>query len=367
MKVALVYDRVTKFGGAERVLLALHQIWPDAPLYTAIYDQKKAPWAKAFTVIPSFLNKCSLIRRHHEWFANLMPFAFESFNFDKFDLIISVTSAEAKGIITKPHQLHINYLLTPTRYLWSHRHHYQQQGIIKYIRQPFMNALAKWDLIAATRPDKIIAISKIVANRCKEFYHRQVDEIIYPPVNTATFNIAEKPTDNGYFLIVSRLVSYKRVDLAIKACNQTGDTLIVVGSGSELSHLKHQANSNVVFKTNLSDPELAKLYQGAKALLFPQEEDFGIVAVEAQAAGIPVIAYQGGAAPEIVIPNQTGLLIKHQTTKDLVEAIQLLKSMTWYDKKIKEHANQFDQRVFEEKFRKYVETAWKQHQNACAQ
>lgn len=367
MKVALVYDRVNKIGGAERVLTALHQLWPDAPLYTAIYNQKTAAWSKPIKVIPSFLNRLPLIVSHHEWFANLMPYAFESFDFSGFDVIISVTSAEAKGILTKPHQLHICYMLTPTRYLWSHRSDHQGTGLMKTIRQPFMDSLSRWDLVAASRPDKIVPISHAVAARCRLYYHRDPDPVIYPPVDTARFASHPKTCFDpqpGYFLVVSRLVPYKKVDLAIKACNQTGARLTVVGTGVEEKYLKNIASPNITFKGQVSDSELSCLYHHAAALLFPQEEEFGIVALEAQAAGLPVVAYSGGSGKEVVVDGQTGILFHRQSVSALIEAMATLKTHTWYDKTIKAHAAGFEQQIFMRQFKQFVEASWKQHQQS---
>lgn len=363
-RIAFVYDRVNKWGGAERVLLALHEIWPDAPLYTAVYNPQTATWAKPINVIASNLNRLQLIKTHHEWFASLMPYAFESFNFSAYDIVISITSAEAKGIITKPNQLHLCYLLTPTRYLWSHRHEYQGKGLLRTIRKPFMNSLARWDLVAASRPDNYIAISQVVAKRCQTYYHRQCNHVIYPPVEVTTFgnhpSSCLKP-EPGYFLIVSRLVPYKQVDLAIKACNQTGDRLIVVGTGSELTRLKKLAGPTITFTGHISDSELACYYHHAKALLFPQEEEFGIVALEAQSAGLPVIAYKKGSASEIIKPGETGILFDTQTESSLITAIHTFKSHTWYDKTIRAHARQFDRIRFIRQFKQTVEDLWQHH------
>jgi glycosyltransferase involved in cell wall biosynthesis len=363
-RIAFVYDRVNKWGGAERVLLALHEIWPDAPLYTAVYNPQTSAWAKPFKVIASGLNRLPFITTHHEWFAPLMPYAFESFDFSAYDIVISITSAEAKGIITKPNQLHLCYLLTPTRYLWSHRHEYQGKGLLRAIRKPFMDRLARWDLVAASRPDNYIAISEAVAKRCQTFYQRQCNQVIYPPVEVAKFR--DHPSDclkpePGYFLIVSRLVPYKQVDLAIKACNQTGDRLIIVGSGSESKRLKRLAGPTITFTGPISDEKLACYYHHAKALLFPQEEEFGIVALEAQSAGLPVIAYKKGSALEIIKPGETGILFDAQTPASLIAAIHSFKSHTWYDKTIKAHARQFDRIHFMRQFKQTVEDVWQQH------
>jgi hypothetical protein len=181
MKVAIVYDRVNKWGGAERVLLTLHEMFPEAPLYTSVYDPKGAHWAKAFPKIyTSFLQKFFLAKSNHEFYALLLPMAFESFNFDKYDLVISVTSEAAKGIITKPGTRHICYCLTPTRYLWSGYEEYFENRILRFVTKPFVNYLRKWDEIVAQRPDEIIAISTAVQERIKKYYNRE-SKIVFPP------------------------------------------------------------------------------------------------------------------------------------------------------------------------------------------
>jgi hypothetical protein len=212
MKVALVYDRVNKFGGAERVLESLHTIWPDAPLFTGVYHSAKASWAKGWDIRPSFLNRLPLVKDKHEYLAPFMPYAFEAFDFSGFDLVISVTSAEAKGIITKPNQLHLCYLLTPTRYLWSHAQHYQGEWLHRTFRLPLLSSLRRWDYFAAKRPDYLIAISRHVSARVRKYYRRQVDRVIYPPVRYRLFSTHPptcQPPLPHYYLIVSRLVSYK--------------------------------------------------------------------------------------------------------------------------------------------------------------
>jgi glycosyltransferase involved in cell wall biosynthesis len=200
-----------------------------------------------------------------------------------------------------------------------------------------------------------------VANRCHAYYLRQADAVIYPPVDTEYFSkhpkICLHPSP-GYYLVVSRLVPYKKVDLAIKACNQSGDRLIVVGHGSEETKLRRLAKSNITFMGQVSDDQLNCLYHHARALLFPQEEEFGIVAVEAQAAGLPVIAFSQGSAKEIIIDGQTGILFPHQTVETLIKAMATLKTHTWYDKTIKAHAYHFDRSQFQRQFKQFVEASW---------
>src|SRR5579883_623792 len=223
MKVALVYDRINKWGGAERVLLALHEIFPDAPLYTSVYNPELAPWAKDFTVKTSFLQNFPYASSHHEMLATLMPIAFESFSFDEYDLVISVTSEAAKGIITPPHTKHICICLTPTRYLWSGYDTYFSNSTFKLLTKPIVQYLRTWDKTVAQRPDAYIAISEEVQRRIKKYYERD-SVVIYPPLSLTSHvapfkkkrkHILRKKTTGNYFLIVSRLVPYKRVDIAV--------------------------------------------------------------------------------------------------------------------------------------------------------
>lgn len=373
MIVALVYDRVNKFGGAERVLLALHQIWPDAPLYTAVYDPQGAPWAKDFKVISSFAQKFPLAKEHHEIYPWLMPFAFESFNFDKFDIVISVTSAEAKAIITKPETLHLCYCLTPTRYLWSSYEYYLDNPrygmfnpMAKLLMKPILAKLKQWDKIASQRPDDYIAISKTVQKRIRRYYQRDSD-LIYPPVNTGKFNPVNGQWSmvNGqnYFLVVSRLVSYKRIDIIIKAFNKLGLPLKIIGDGSERKRLESIAKVNIEFLgQELTDAQLISYYQNCFALVFSGEEDFGLVSLEAQACGKPVIAYKIGGVGETVIGNRTGILFSPQTSEALIKAVKNFKLENFNSQDCHQNAEKFSEKIFAKKFKNFVEEKWQKHQ-----
>jgi glycosyltransferase involved in cell wall biosynthesis len=322
MKTALVYDRVNKWGGAERVLLALHEIFPEAPLYTSVYDEKTASWAKVFPEIKtSFLQKFPFAKSNHEFFAPLMPLAFESFDFSGFDFVISVTSEAAKGIITKPRTIHICYCLTPTRYLWSQYEGYFNNPVLKFISKPFVNYLRGWDKIAASRPDKIVAISTEVKNRIEKYYGRK-SKIIFPPVNTSMIRI-NRVNERKYYLVVSRLVKYKKVDLAIEVFNKLSLPLVVVGSGREEKRLKIKSKKYIRFVGEVTEKDLVEYYKHAKALIMPQEEDFGIVSIEAQSYGVPVIAYNKGGALDTVIPGKTGYFFERQTPDSLESVIKL--------------------------------------------
>lgn len=368
MKVALVYDRVNKWGGAERLLLALHEIFPDAPLYTSVYSVKKAPWAEVFPkVIPSFLQKFPF-STYHELYAPLMPLAFESFNFNKYDLVISVTSEAAKGIITTPNTTHICYMLTPTRYLWSGYKDYFKNEWIRFLATPIVEYLRFWDKQAAQRPDRIIAISEEVKKRIKKYYGRS-SQVIYPPVmldNRGLINprpsnfknpssIIHHPPSEPYYLIVSRLVPYKRIDIAIRAFNKLGLPLKIVGTGSQKNRLKAMAGPNIEFLGNLTDAELVKYYKKCVALVFPGKEDFGLTVLEAQNFGKPVIAFEGGGVKETVISKKTGLFFSPQTEKALMEKIKEFQSTSFDSKDARKQAKKFDIENFKRRFLEVIE------------
>ncbi len=359
MNVALVYDRVNKIGGAERVLLALHELFPDAPLYTAVYDPKRASWAEVFQVKPTWMNSIPLAKSNHEFFPWLTPFAFESIDFDDFDLVISITSAEAKSIITKPKTKHICYCLTPTRYLWSGFNFYTNKtDLSSFFLKLFAPMLRKWDLVASTRPDYMIAISQRVAKRVKQYYKRSVDSVIYPPVQTDFFIPALK-SRNDYYLYVSRLVSYKRPDIVIDAFNKNGHPLVVVGTGSQKQRLMEQAKGNITFTGPIvTDIELRTYYQHCRALVFAGDEDFGIVAAEAQSCGKPVIAYKQSGISEIVIDGKTGILFDKQTASSLQSVVEKERTMTFDSSVCRTQGVRFDEHRFKEEFRTFIKTVY---------
>lgn len=322
MKVALVYDRVNKWGGAERVLLALHKIFPKAPLFTSVYDKENAKWARVFDVRTTFLQKIPFAKSHHDLLASFMPIAFETFNFDEYDVVISVTSEAAKGIVTKPGTLHICLCLTPTRYLWSGYKEYFKNPMLRLVSRPIVMLLRKWDFAAAQRPDSYIAISQEVARRLKKYY-KKAAPVIYPPIELLRTRLPQKAT-NDYFLVVCRLVPYKKIDIAIKACNRLQLPLKIVGTGSEENYLRSIAGPTVEFVGNLTDNELIRYYNECAALLFPGLEDLGLTVLEAQQYGKPVIAYKGGGAMETIIEGKTGEFFAPQSASALTKKLQLL-------------------------------------------
>ncbi|MFZ2025163.1 MAG: glycosyltransferase [Microgenomates group bacterium] len=356
MKVALVYDRVNKIGGAERVLGTLHELFPNAPLYTAVYDPKGAPWARVFHVIPSFINRIPFARRHHEFFPWLTPLAFQSFDFSAFDLVISVTSAEAKNIHTPPPTVHLCYCLTPTRYLWSGFATYaRDHAMLSFFFRLWAPVLKHWDLNAARRPDRYVAISNRVRQRIETYYMRKADCVIYPPVETSKFTKKKQTKKGTYYLFVSRLVPYKRADIVIAACNRLHLPLVVIGCGSEYQSLQKMASPSVQFITKyLTDSELLGYYQNCRAFLFAGDEDFGIVAAEAQSAGKPVIAYRESGVAEIVVDGKTGVLYDEQTPDGLMRAITKFETLGITESACRRQAEKFSVKRFKEEMTAYI-------------
>lgn len=359
MRVALVHDYLSQSGGAERVLKVLSDMWPEAPIFTLFYDKKKMDnlFGKR-KIITSFLQKAPFIKSHYQWYLPLMPLATETYNLDNFDVVISSTSAFAKGVLTRPGTVHISYCHTPTRYLWTETHSYISElrlpFFVKWLLPPLVNKLRLWDRMAADRVDYFVANSHAVAERIKRYYHLE-SEVIYPPVDTDNFCIA-KPAD--YFLIGGRLVSYKRYDIAVQAFNRLGIKLYIFGQGPALKYLKSIAKPNIKFLGKISEIEKRELFSKCLAFLHPQEEDFGITAVEAMACGRPVIAYPKGGAAETIIPGVTGEFIEEQTWEEIVGAVIRFDSSKYNPEKIREHAKKFDVEIFKKKMFEFINSSF---------
>ena len=333
-KIAIVYDWIDKWGGVERVLLTLHEMFPEAIFYTSYFNQQTASWAKDLKIKTSFLQKFpDFIKKSRILSFIFYPFAFESFNFSEYNLVISVTSSFAKAIITQPGTQHICYLLTPTRYLWSHKKNYLSNKLINYFISGYLNMFKNWDLVASQRPDKIISISETIRDRCLKYYKRD-SEVVYPGFDEEYWNnikdqrfrlrqdFGGQAKIKNYFLVVSRLEPYKCVDLVVQSFNRLKYNLVIVGEGSQEDKLKQIAGKNIIFLSKLSDFELGNLYTNAQALIMPQEEDFGYVSLEAQFFGCPVITYKKGGATETVIDGKTGIFFNRQEEMSLVRAIE---------------------------------------------
>ena len=361
MKVALVYDRVNKWGGAERVLLALCKLFPEAPIFTSVYDPNNAVWAENIRIIPSFLQKIPYARSHHEILAPLMPVAFEGFDLSDFDVVISVTSEAAKGIITSPRTIHICICLTPTRYLWSGYLAYFGNFVTRFLYSPIISYLKMWDVVAAQRPDYFVAISENVRARIAKYYFRN-STVIYPPLTLRSVKTVDssqltvhsskinKKDTSSYFLVVSRLskfTMYKRVDLAIKVANKLKIPLKIIGEGRDMEYFADTAGNTVEFIGRVTDEELSQYYNGARALIFPGEEDFGLVMVEAQAHGLPVIAYRSGGAVEIIIEGKTGIFFDRQSVNSLTNAIEEFAHRRFKKEACIKNSRRFSHKAFE--------------------
>lgn len=362
MKVALVYDRVNKFGGAERVLTSLKKIFPDAPLYTLVWNEKESSWANIFDVHPTFINKVTFLTSKHELLAPIAPMAFETHNFDGFDLVISITSGDAKAVITKPNTLHICYCLTPTRYFWSGEEQYNQDIKLRLLPKVIKKYLRTVDLLTSKRPDEYISISNEIKRRVKKFYDRN-SEVVYPAIDDKFYSkeTPEKKESRKYYLIVSRLVPYKKIDLAIKAFNYLQKRLIIIGTGSEKNRLKKIADGNIEFVGSVNDEELVKYYRKAKAVIFPQEEDFGLVPIEAQACGTPVIAYGKGGALETVVNEKTGIFFENQTIESLIDAVKKFEEMGIIYQNCIDQSKKFSENSFLVNFSEIIDQKYKAH------
>jgi glycosyltransferase involved in cell wall biosynthesis len=362
MKVALVHDHLVQYGGAERVLKAFQDIFPGAPIFTLLYDPKTMgnDFVKK-DIRPSFLQDLPLSIRKYQWYLPLMPAATEHQDLSDFDLVISSASAMAKGVITSPNTLHICYCHTPTRYLWTDTHSYLRElkanYLLKKIIPIYLTRLRKWDRLAADRVDYFVANSKNVAKRIAKYYRRP-SEVIYPPVETDKFFIAEQL--NHYYLAGGRLVPYKRFDIIVQAFNKLGIPLKIFGTGPEEVKLKKMARPHIEFLGKISDQRRAELYAHCLAFINPQEEDFGITAVEAMASGRPVIAYPAGGALETVVPGATGEFFDEQTWEGLGDAVIRFKPERYDPQKIRGQAEKFSLEAFKERIMDYIEKTYQE-------
>jgi len=354
---------MNKIGGAEQVLQSFHELYPQAVWYTSVWDKKRAPYSRDWVVHSSWLNKIPFLRTHHEWIPFLMPFVFESFDLREFDLVITIGSAESKGVITTPSTLHLNYCLTPTRYLYSHKDEYLHSILHRRIG----DILRKWDLVASTRPDVMIAISTQVKNRIKKYYNRDVD-IIFPPVDTKKFVTSGKLDNwktgipNDYFLVVSRLVPYKKIDVLVQAANIAKVNLVIIGDGSAANKLRDLAGPTVTFMGQVSDSELPGYYAHALAYLQANEEDFGISMCESLSSGRPVIAYGSGGALDIVTPGKNGILLKHNTAQVFAKALSEFDTMSFVSADCIESVARFDKSIWKQTIIERIASLWQKTQ-----
>jgi len=365
MKIALVHDYLVQYGGAERVLECFTELFPYAPIYTLVYDKEAMHGCfENKDIRTSYLQKFRLARKKHRFFPALMPSAIEQFNFSRYDIVLSDSSSFSKGIITPPGTLHICYVHTPMRYAWDDCQKYTQDfgfpGFIKNLIPFFMNYIRIWDKVSADRVNKFIANSNFVAKRIKKYYRKDA-AVIHPPVATNDFYISRKR--GNYFLMVGRLIAYKRHDIAIRAFNKLGLPLKIIGRGPEMKKLKKIAKSNIEFLGRVSEKDLPKYYSECRSFIFPQEEDFGIVAIEAMASGRPIIAYRGGDILEHMEEGKMGIFFDRQTPEDIVAAVKKFDENRYNPEYIRSQAMKFDKEIFKDKMREYIEKESSLHKN----
>ncbi|HCW31901.1 TPA: glycosyltransferase family 4 protein [Candidatus Peregrinibacteria bacterium] len=358
-RVAIVCDWLTDWGGAERVILAIHKLYPKAPIFTSIYNEANFPELKGVDVRTSFIQHFPGARHHHQWYLTFMPEAFESFDLSDYDIVISSAHSCAKGVITKPETLHVSYCHTPPRYLWDDWHNYvANYPWPKFLKHTFISSalhrLRLWDRAASERVDHYIANSKYVANRIKKYYRRD-SIVIYPPVEMTSFKSTKRA---DYFLAVGRLIPYKRFDLIVEAFNDLKLPLKIVGIGNQFNCLKKAAYENIEFLGKIPEGELQNLYSHAKALIFPQVEDFGIIPVEAMSHGCPIIAYAAGGALETVKNKVSGIFFEEQSTQSLKNALEKFNYLQFEPGKISKHAEQFGAEIFTKKLASFIEKEW---------
>ena len=370
MRIALVHDYLSQDGGAERVLKAFHEMWPEAPIFVLFHDKKKIPDFADADVRQSFLAKLPFGKTKYQWYLPWMPLATERHNLHEFDVVISSTSMFAKGVLTRPNTLHISYCHTPTRYLWTETHEYiadlKYSRAVKAILPPLIHRLRLWDKMSVDRVDHFIANSRTVQQRIQKYYRRESD-VMYPPVEIGA-RVESSPIGD-YFVSGGRIVPYKRFDLLVAAFNWLKLRLKIFGEGPVLDELKHTAKPNIEFLGKVSEEKKWELLRGAKAFLHPQVEDLGITAIESMAAGRPVIAFGEGGVTETVIPGETGVFFPEQSWEDVVDAVLHFDDHGWDSARIRDRAEQFGADRFKDRMRQYVEERHEEFQrglNQCA-
>ncbi len=368
LRVAIVHYWFVRFRGGERVLEVLADMFPQADIFTLVLDPKALPPSlRSRTFTTSFLQKIPGIRRHYKKFLPLFPLALEQFKLDEYNLVISSESGPAKGVLTRPHTCHICYCHTPMRYVWDMYHQYRASAPGGALGRAFyslaVNYVRQWDYAASARVDYYVASSHNAASRIAKYYRREA-EVIHPPVNISSFSVATNPED--FYLVVSPLVAYKRVDLAISACNAMQRRLIVIGEGETMRALKKLAGRTITFLGYQPDELVRQHYQRCRAFIFPSEEDIGLTPIEAQACGRPVIAYGRGGALETVVggfpvnsyapESSTGVFFAEQSAESLAEAIRFFESneTRFSPAFIRRHVERFDVSHFKAEMRAFI-------------
>ena len=364
MKLAITHDYLRDFRGGERVVAAMHEVWPDAPIYTSVLDEPKMRrqgWNfEGVKIVTSFMQGFWYPLRNklpRYYFTLFFPIAFMFFDFSKFDVVLSSASYAGK-YIRKGRAIHISYIHTPPRFLWGYDTdiNIKHMNPLEQLLSRALKGIIKWfDINRAETIDYFIANSETVKRRIKDAYGREAT-VIYPPVDTERFNGTS--ADKGYYVVISALGEYKKVDLVVQAFNQLNLSLKVIGEGPQLEYLRKIAGPKVEILGRLPDQETADILLGCRAFIFPTEEDFGITVVEAMAAGKPVLAYEAGGATETVIAGQTGEFFTNQTVESIVEAVKKFDPAKYKAEDCRTQAKKFDKKVFQHKIKDFVEEAY---------
>ena len=354
MRVALIHDWLTGLRGGEKVLEVLCELYPDATLFTMVYiPDSTSLIIESHPIRTAFTQKLPAVKSLYRWYLPLYPWAVESLDLDGYDLVISSSHCVAKGVLTPPDSTHICYCHTPMRYVWDRFGDYFGNGVTaRLVYGPVAHYLRKWDVASAARVDHFIANSKHVAERIQKYYRREAD-VIYPPVDTEVYVPAEEEPED-YYLIVSALVPYKRLELAIDAFNKRNEPLLIVGTGPQEAKLKARAGTNIRFLGGLLQQELRPLYQRCQAVLLPGVEDFGIVPVEAQACGRPVVAFAEGGALESVRDGETGVFFSESSPEALSDAIDRVSSLRFNRQAVRSWALGFSRQRFKDSVKTYI-------------
>jgi glycosyltransferase involved in cell wall biosynthesis len=358
MRIAIVHDYLNQMGGAERVVESFHRLWPEAPIFTTIADREAMPASlRDADIRASWMQRLPAWRRHFRAYLPLYPLAIETMNLRGFDVVVSSSSAWAKGARTPPGAVHVCYCHTPMRWVWDYERYVAREGfgtLTRLALPPVIAALRRWDVRTAVRPTHLVVNSRVVQDRVKRCWGRDSD-VLPPPVDIGRFAVGAGR--GGAHLVVSRLAHYKRLDLAVAAFTQLGLPLEIIGDGPARRSLEAIAGPTITFRGRVDDAGVARAMRDCRALVFPGEEDFGITPLEANASGRPVIAYRAGGATETVIDGVTGVLFAEQSAASLAEAVRRAELLEWNAASIRRHAERFTTERFEARFRDIVERA----------
>ncbi|MFY9689709.1 MAG: glycosyltransferase [Candidatus Acidiferrales bacterium] len=354
MRIAVVHDYFTQLGGAEKVAEELYRMLPNPSLFATVALQECMPaQLQGVPVSASWMQKAPKINKYYRFYFLLYPLAVSSMDLSDYDLVVSSSSSYAKGVRTSRDTMHVCYCHTPMRWVWSYESYSSREsfGLARRTLLPtLIRGLRHWDERASRQPDHFVANSKVVAERIRRAYGRCA-EVIHPPIDIDRFHMSMERED--YYVVLSRLVSYKRIDLAVQACTERGKNLLVIGHGPDRRRLESIAGPSVRFLGRASDRDVEYHVSRCRALLFPGEEDFGMAPLEVGAAGRPTIAYRGGGAVETILENVTGVFFDRQTPEDLGDAIEQFERRDWSSEVIRRHSESFSVEIFRERFRSF--------------